>query len=79
MASADPLDRTPTAPDRAIFIDRVDGVLTARRLKPAVTAQQRAKGHLIQANYSDERQSHCLMVIRLILCPERPNFQFQVH
>jgi hypothetical protein len=50
VAPANPLDRLPPPRHRAVFVDRVDGVLTARWMKAAASPRQRAEHHAVEQN-----------------------------
>ena len=58
VTSADPLDRPPRSAGGAVFVDRVDRVLAATRMEPAMTSHDPAEGGSVQHDYEDEHAAH---------------------
>src|SRR4051812_22591752 len=54
MTAADALRRAPTPPPRAVLRDGVDRVLTARRIVPALAAEQAAERDPVEHHQEDE-------------------------
>lgn len=58
VTAADALEGAPASGGRAVFLDGVDGILAARGVIPAVSAQQRAERGAVQADQPDEQAAH---------------------
>jgi hypothetical protein len=58
MTSRHAFHRPPCTTGSSVFINRIDGVLTARRNEPAVPAEQSAQRDAIQQHELDEQPFH---------------------
>jgi hypothetical protein len=58
VTAADPLNRAPPAAPRAVKGDGIDRILTARRMKAALSAEQPAERDAIQEDEVDEEPTH---------------------
>lgn len=58
MATADSFGRAPAAGGGAVLVYRIDRVLAARGVIPALAAQQSAKRDAVQENELDQQPLH---------------------
>jgi len=58
VASRDALQSLPRPTTRAVLIDGIDGVLAARRRKPALPAEQSAEGDTVGEDEADQDSAH---------------------
>src|SRR5688572_7512715 len=59
IAAADPPQPFERAADRAVLLHGANIVMTAGRLKPALTAKKRAQKDLVQPHTADQHRGNC--------------------
>jgi hypothetical protein len=65
MTPQDPLERAPASAYRAEFVDRIDRILAARRMKPALPTQELPQCSPVD-DYKSNKQStqHEVIILR---------------